>query len=66
MIPNSLMPLGALVLGTLGSAIGVGPALQLGGLALVLASALVLLVSPQLRGHERVPAPAPAEVESPA
>jgi hypothetical protein len=45
--------------------IGVGPALQLGGLALAVVTALVLLASPPLRAHERVTVAA-AEAESPA
>lgn len=53
MIPMSVMPLGALLLGTLGTAIGVGVALELAALALVVAAALVLVSAPQLRGHER-------------
>lgn len=62
MIPTSMMPLGALVLGTLGSEIGVGPALQLGAAALMVAAVVVVLASSPLRAHERLRgAPAPAE-----
>jgi hypothetical protein len=53
MIPIGLMPLGALALGSLGSVIGVGTALELGGLALLVTTALVFAVAPALRAHER-------------
>lgn len=65
MIPISVMPLGALILGTLGSTIGIGLALQIGCFALVLVAGVVLAVSPALRTHERAVAGA-ADVRSPA
>ncbi len=57
MIPIGLMPLGALALGSLGTLIGVGTALQLGALALVAATIVVLASAPALRRHERAIAP---------
>jgi hypothetical protein len=45
--------LGALVFGTLGSATGIGSALQLGGLALIVATVIVFASSPALRAHGR-------------
>ncbi len=57
MIPIGLMPLGALALGSLGTLIGVGTALQLGALALVAATIVVFASAPALRQHERTIAP---------
>lgn len=57
MIPIGLMPLGALALGSLGTLIGVGTALQLGALALIVATIVVLASAPALRQHERAIAP---------
>lgn len=51
MIPISIMPLGALIVGTLGSAIGIGTALELGGVALIVAAGLVLAAAASLREH---------------
>jgi predicted MFS family arabinose efflux permease len=58
MLPSTLIPLGALLLGSLGTLFGIGPALAAGGLLLLAAGGLALAGARSLRQLDSEPAAA--------